>query len=124
MKFSSCPTKPFCPLNVPWRRSRGLISRGYCFSQQRAAAGHKQAKKKGRCGVKRASADFCERLLVAAPSLLMEAQGHEDTVSNLLLALVVLLPAAKLSGGVAERCGQPAVMDRELERSTYSRFVR
>jgi len=54
----------------------------------------------------------------------MEAQGHEDTVSNLLLALVVLLPAAKLSGGVAERCGQPAVMDRELERSTYSRFVR
>ena len=60
--------------------------------------------------MKRASADFCEWLLVAAPSLLMGAQGHEDTVSNLLLALVVLLPAAKLSGGVAERCGQPAVM--------------
>ena len=81
-------------------------------------------RKKGGAVVKRAGADFCEWLLVAAPSLLMGAQGHEDTVSNLLLGLVVLLPAAKLSGGVAERCGQPAVMDRELERSTYSRFVR
>src|SRR5205823_1170887 len=60
-------------------------------------------RKKGGAVVKRGGADFWPWLLVAAPSLLMGAQGHEDTASNLLLALVVLLPAAKLSGGVAVR---------------------
>lgn len=41
---------------------------------------------------------------------LLGAQGHGDSISSLLLALVILLPSAKLAGLAAERLGQPAVM--------------
>jgi Kef-type K+ transport system membrane component KefB len=36
--------------------------------------------------------------------------GHGDSTDSLLLALVILLPAAKLAGLASERLGQPAVM--------------
>jgi Kef-type K+ transport system membrane component KefB len=48
-------------------------------------------------------------LLGAAP-LLLGAQGHDDPISRVLLTLVILLPAAKLGGWIAERLGQPAVL--------------
>src|SRR6266545_4870571 len=38
------------------------------------------------------------------------AQGHDDAISDLLLALVILLPLAKLAGMSAEKLAQPAVM--------------
>jgi Kef-type K+ transport system membrane component KefB len=38
------------------------------------------------------------------------AQGHDDAISDLLLALVILLPLAKLAGTSAEKLAQPAVM--------------
>jgi Kef-type K+ transport system membrane component KefB len=47
--------------------------------------------------------------LLALP-FLVGAQGHGDSMSSLLLALVVLLPCAKLGVLAAERLGQPAVM--------------
>jgi Kef-type K+ transport system membrane component KefB len=42
------------------------------------------------------------------------AQDHGDPISSLLLSLVILLPAAKLAGMVAERLGQPAVLGELL----------
>jgi len=47
--------------------------------------------------------------LVAVSGLLCGAQGHDDSMSSLLLALTLLLPLAKLAGLAAERFGQPAV---------------
>lgn len=44
------------------------------------------------------------------PLFLLGAQGHEELMGSLLLALVVLLPMAKLAGLGAESIGQPAVM--------------
>lgn len=38
------------------------------------------------------------------------AQGHEDSMSSLLLALTILLPVAKLAGLAMEKLGQPAVL--------------
>jgi Kef-type K+ transport system membrane component KefB len=38
------------------------------------------------------------------------AEGHGEAISNLLLALVILLPVAKLAGAFAEKLEQPAVM--------------
>jgi len=46
--------------------------------------------------------------------LLAGAQGHDDAIPALLLALVILLPVAKLAGSVAEGLGQPAVMGELL----------
>jgi Kef-type K+ transport system membrane component KefB len=51
--------------------------------------------------------------LIGAP-LLLGAQGHDDPISRVLLALVVLLPSAKLGGWIAEKLGQPAVMGELL----------
>jgi Kef-type K+ transport system membrane component KefB len=48
--------------------------------------------------------------MLAGALFLTGAQGHGDEISHLLLALVIVLPAAKLAGEVAERWGQPAVM--------------
>jgi len=42
--------------------------------------------------------------------VLLGASGHDDAVSKLLLALVIVLPAAKLAGSAAEKLGQPAVL--------------
>jgi Na+:H+ antiporter len=53
-------------------------------------------------------------ILLAAPLSLMGATGHGDGLTDLLLALVVLLPSAKLGGAVAERWGQPAVLGELL----------
>ncbi len=49
-----------------------------------------------------------------AAALLTGAQGHDDAITSLLLALVILLPVAKLAGTVAEKLGQPAVMGELL----------
>lgn len=49
-------------------------------------------------------------ILLAVPLFFLGAAGHGDGLNNLLLALVVLLPAAKLAGAAAERWGQPAVL--------------
>jgi Kef-type K+ transport system membrane component KefB len=38
------------------------------------------------------------------------AEGNEEAISNLLLALVILLPVAKLAGALAEKLAQSAVM--------------
>src|SRR5258705_5516810 len=38
------------------------------------------------------------------------AAPHGDTVASVVLALAVILAAAKLGGDVAERIGQPAVL--------------
>jgi Kef-type K+ transport system membrane component KefB len=38
------------------------------------------------------------------------AEGHGDAINDLLLALVILLPVAKLAGMFAEKLAQPAVM--------------
>jgi len=53
-------------------------------------------------------------ILLFIPVLLLGAQGHDDAMSSLLLALVILLPSAKLAGLVAERIGQPPVMGELL----------
>ncbi len=52
---------------------------------------------------------FLAGLLLLVPFLL-GAEGHENGMAPLLLALVILLPCAKLAGLAAERLGQPAVM--------------
>ncbi len=44
--------------------------------------------------------------LLQAPS----AASHGDTLAPVVLALAVILAAAKLGGDVAERIGQPAVL--------------
>ena len=49
-------------------------------------------------------------ILLFIPVLLLGAEGHGDLISSLLLALVILLPSAKLAGLAAERLRQPAVM--------------
>jgi Kef-type K+ transport system membrane component KefB len=49
-------------------------------------------------------------ILLAVPLFFVGAAGHGDGLNHLLLALVVLLPAAKLAGAVAEQWGQPAVL--------------
>ncbi|HEY3306330.1 MAG TPA: hypothetical protein VGL70_22655, partial [Candidatus Binatia bacterium] len=53
-------------------------------------------------------------LLVGVAPLLLGAQGHDDPISRVLLALVVVLPSAKLGGWLAETLGQPAVMGELL----------
>lgn len=42
--------------------------------------------------------------------VLAGAEGHGEAISNLLLALAILLPVAKLAGAFAEKLAQPAVM--------------
>ncbi|MBM2805041.1 MAG: Na+/H+ antiporter [Deltaproteobacteria bacterium] len=49
-------------------------------------------------------------MIALAGAALAGAQGHDDAITSLLLALVILLPVAKLSGIFAEKLGQPAVM--------------
>lgn len=49
-----------------------------------------------------------------AAALVARAQGHDDAITSLLLALVILLPVAKLAGTVTEKPGQPAAMGEPL----------
>jgi Kef-type K+ transport system membrane component KefB len=49
-------------------------------------------------------------LLLMALVLFLGAQEHEDLMKPLLLALVILLPVARLAGWLVERVGQPAVL--------------
>jgi Kef-type K+ transport system membrane component KefB len=46
--------------------------------------------------------------------VLLGAQDSEDAIKPLLLALVILLPAAKLSGWIVEKFGQPPVLGELL----------
>jgi Kef-type K+ transport system membrane component KefB len=56
----------------------------------------------------------CLLLFCIGAPLLLGAQGHDDPISRVLLALVVVLPSAKLGGWLAETLGQPAVMGELL----------
>src|SRR5690348_12190471 len=49
-------------------------------------------------------------LIPAAALVMMGASGDSDVVSSLLLALVILLPVAKLAGWAVEKLRQPAVL--------------
>ena len=53
-------------------------------------------------------------LILLSVPLILGVGGNGDATSSLLLALVVLLPSAKLAGMAAERLGQPAVMGELL----------
>jgi len=53
-------------------------------------------------------------LLIGAWLLLSGAASHDDAMSSLLLALVILLPAAKLAGWGVEKIGQPPVLGELL----------
>jgi Kef-type K+ transport system membrane component KefB len=46
--------------------------------------------------------------------LFLGAQDSEDSIKPLLLALVILLPAAKVAGWIVEKFGQPAVLGELL----------
>ena len=56
-------------------------------------------------------------LLLFLPVFFLGFQGHGDSATSLLLALVILLPSAKLAGLAAEKLGQPAVIG-ELDRKS------
>jgi hypothetical protein len=49
-------------------------------------------------------------LLVCFAPFLMGSAGHGSDIADLLLALVIVLPAAKFGSALAERWSQPAVM--------------
>jgi Kef-type K+ transport system membrane component KefB len=49
-------------------------------------------------------------LMPMALVLFLGAQEQEDLMKPLLLALVILLPVARLAGWLVERVGQPAVL--------------
>ena len=52
--------------------------------------------------------------MILASVVFAGAQGHGDAINDLLLALVILLPVAKLAGMLAEKLAQPAVMGELL----------
>ena len=52
--------------------------------------------------------------VILASVVFAGAQGHGDALNDLLLALVILLPVAKLAGMLAEKLAQPAVMGELL----------
>ena len=52
--------------------------------------------------------------VILASVVFAGAQGHGDAINDLLLALVILLPVAKLAGMLAEKLAQPAVMGELL----------
>src|SRR5688572_13047583 len=49
-------------------------------------------------------------LILLSLVLFLGAQDQEDLMKPLLLALVILLPVARLAGWLVERVGQPAVL--------------
>lgn len=49
-------------------------------------------------------------LIVAGRAFASESGGHTDPVASVLLALIVILAAAKIGSAVFERLGQPAVL--------------
>ena len=53
-------------------------------------------------------------LVLLLSPIISGAQGHSDPMASLLLALVVLLPLAKLAGSAAEKIAQPAVLGELL----------
>jgi Kef-type K+ transport system membrane component KefB len=57
---------------------------------------------------------FIVMLLLATPTLAAGEGGHADPVAPVLLALAVILVAAKLSSEIFERLGQPAVLGELL----------
>jgi Kef-type K+ transport system membrane component KefB len=54
------------------------------------------------------------RIILISSPLLLGAQEHEDFMRPLLLALVILLPLAKIAGWLVEKIGQPAVLGELL----------
>lgn len=52
--------------------------------------------------------------LMSAPAAAMSGSGHEDPVAGVVLALLVILAAAKIAGDLAVRAGQPAVLGELL----------
>src|SRR5262245_51400125 len=56
----------------------------------------------------------CLVVILLSLILFPAAQGHEDSMKPLLLALFILLPIAKLAGWIVERWQQPAVLGELL----------
>lgn len=54
--------------------------------------------------------------MIPAPAVIGSI-GHDDPVAPVLLALVVILTAAKLAGDLAVRLGQPAVLTGSTRQS-------
>ena len=53
-------------------------------------------------------------IAMSAPAAAMSGSGHEDPVAGVVLALLVILAAAKIAGDLAVRAGQPAVLGELL----------
>ena len=53
---------------------------------------------------------FASCLLLPLPALAAQASSHHDPIASLVLALAIILIAAKLGGDLALRIGQPAVL--------------
>lgn len=53
---------------------------------------------------------FASCLLLPLPALAGQASSHHDPIASLVLALAIILIAAKLGGDLAVRIGQPAVL--------------
>ena len=49
-------------------------------------------------------------IILISSILFLGAQEQEDVMKPLLLALVILLPVAKVAGWLVEKLGQPAVL--------------
>src|ERR1044071_930098 len=60
--------------------------------------------------MKRHKADTFAILLILCSVMFVGAEGHGEAINNLLLALLILLPVAKLAGAAAEKLAQPAVL--------------
>ncbi len=53
-------------------------------------------------------------IITISSMLFLGAQEQDDLLKPLLLALVILLPFAKLAGWLVEKLGQPAVLGELL----------
>jgi len=60
--------------------------------------------------MKRHKANKFAILLILCSVMFVGAEGHGEAINNLLLALLILLPVAKLAGAAAEKLAQPAVL--------------
>ena len=60
--------------------------------------------------MKRHKANTFAILLILCSVMFVGAEGHGEAINNLLLALLILLPVAKLAGAAAEKLAQPAVL--------------
>jgi hypothetical protein len=72
--------------------------------------------------MKRHKANTFAILLILCSVMFVGAQGHGEAINNLLLALLILLPVAKLAGAAAEKLAQPAVLGELIAGSNPGQF--